>query len=127
MMAVIDLTPAAACDLALRELDVPGDDHDPTVEFSVKELLVDIRQSIETNARATRTELEQVERRVTDRIVIVDSASKDREQANADAIAKIDSRLDEIERWRIRAATILAGAMALAAGGGAGITKLISG
>jgi hypothetical protein len=139
-MTSTDLTPTEACDLAALELNTVGgdEDHDIQVTFGVKELLVDIKQAVERAHDATKSEIQALERRLTDRIVLVDSAAKERAEgveqaakalaeANAQEISTLRVVVDELRLWKAR----VAGAAALAGvvGGalGAGASAIIGG
>lgn len=120
------LAPTQACDLALGELELGGDEaHDLSIEFTVKELLVDIRQAVERASEATKAELEAVERRVTDRIVLVDAASKEREQVNSEAIKEMQAQLSTLREWKAKVAGVAAAASLLGGGAVASILQAV--
>lgn len=122
------LTPIEACDMAIMEAAMGGDGEDDLqVTFGVKELLVDIRAAIDRSHDATKAELEAVERRVTDRIVLVDAAAKDREDANAKEIAAVKAKVDDLGLWRARVAGAAAVAGVLGGGLGATFMKVLGG
>lgn len=103
-----------------------SDAHDGgMVEFSVKELLVDIRHAVDEVGATTRAEVASSERRLTDRINVVETTTKERAEAQEKRIAEMDGRIMEVRLFNARVAGAVALAMFLGAGIGAAIFALL--
>lgn len=97
---------------------MPENHEDGTVTFSVKELLVDIRQAIDRVGEASKADLLAAENRLSAQILAVETTSKAQILASETRIKALEVKAEDIAVWRAR----VAGAASVAAlvGGGLG-------
>lgn len=148
------LTEIIDLDLRFLEAALPGEcvmpsseEHGGMVEFTIKELLVDIRQAVDHVGETTKKDLAESERRLHDRIVLVDAVSKERAEAvehaamarlttleaagtavaasGSERMAAIERELIAVRLFNARVAGAIALATFLGAGVGATVVTLV--